>query len=244
MKIKNWDAYLWDCLEIMDNLIEQWIQVDAIITDPPYWTTACKRDQVIPFDKMRERLNKLIKPNGAIVLFWSEPFSSALRMSNIKMYKYDWVWDKKIPSGMSFSKYQPMRQTECISIFCDWKTIYNAQMIKRDKPIKWWWMKASDSAMTNWYKALKKTYDFKNPTNVLIFDKIRKWSLHPTQKPVALIEYLIKTYTNEWELILDFTAGSFTTAVACENTNRKRICIEKDEWYYNIWIERVNGDTN
>jgi DNA modification methylase len=144
---------------------------------------------------MWEQLNRIIKPNGAIVLFGSEPFSSALRMSNIKQYKYDWVWDKKIPSGMSYARHQPMRQSELISVFNS-KT-YNPQMTKRDKPIKGGGMKNSDSAMTNGYKALKKTYEYKNPTNIISFDKIRKRSLHPTQKPVALIEYLIKTYTNE-----------------------------------------------
>jgi len=190
---------------------------------------------------MWEQLKRIIKPNWAIVLFGSEPFSSALRMSNIKNYKYDWIWNKKIPSWMSFAKYQPMRQTECISIFCDWKTIYNPQMIKRDKPIKWWWMIASDSAMTNWYKALKKTYDFKNPITLLEFDKIRKDSLHPTQKPVALIEYLIKTYTQEWETVLDFTMWSWTTWVACKNTNRNFIGIEMDKWYFDIATERINN---
>ncbi len=247
MKIKNWDAYLWDCLEIMDNLIEQWVKVDAIITDPPYWTTACKRDTVIPFDKMWERLNKLIKPNGAIVLFWSEPFSSALRMSNIKQYKYDWIWDKKKHANAMLAKYQPLKVHENIHIFSN-KT-HNYYPIKekrkarvdKEAEIKNWdnfW----GGVVKRWYSNTEWLY---NPKSILeISNANQKWKVHPTQKPVALIEYLIKTYTNEWELVLDFTAGSFTTAVACENTNRKRICIEKDEWYYNIWIDRVNGDTN
>ena len=128
------DLYNGDCLEVMDKLIEDGVKVDAIITDPPYGTTACKWDTVIPFDEMWLRLNKLIKPNGAIVLFGSEPFSSALRMSNIKNYKYDWVWDKKIPSGMSYARFQPMRQHELISVFNS--RIYYPQMIKRDKPIR------------------------------------------------------------------------------------------------------------
>lgn len=249
MKIKNWDAYLWDCLEIMDNLIEQWIQVDAIITDPPYWTTACKRDQVIPFDKMRERLNKLIKPNGAIVLTASQPFTSALVMSNIKMFKYEWIWDKHIPRGFANAKIMPMSKHENVLVFGTGKLKYNPEMILRDKPVtvKNYSKKDKDSA----YKlnidgdsGKSYTYTHKSPDTIIVW----KWEanagkVHPTQKPVALIEYLIKTYTNEWELVLDFTAWSFTTAIACENTNRKRVCIEKDEWYYNIWIERVNGDT-
>lgn len=243
MKIKNWDAYLWDCLEIMDNLIYQWVKVDAIITDPPYWTTACKWDTVIQFDKMRERLNKLIKPNGAIVLFWSEPFSSALRMSNIKNYKYDWIWNKKLAWNWILAKIQPLKIHELVHIFSDWKVKYNPQMTKGRMRNKMW-VKTSE---INWWKwfANEKYNDDYYPISIQEFSLawLRKDRLHPTQKPVALIEYLIKTYTNEWELILDFTAGSFTTAIACENTNRRRICIEKDEWYYNIWIKRVNGDT-
>jgi len=233
--------YNGDCLEVMDELIAKGVIVDAIITDPPYGTTACKWDSVIDFNEMWQRLNKLIKPNGAIVLFGSEPFSSALRMSNIKNYKYDWDWNKKIPSGMSYAKYRPMQQTERISIFTKdgSKTIYYPQKTKRDKPIKAGGMKNSDSAMTNGYKALKKTYEYKNPTTLMEFDKIRKGSLHPTQKPVALMEYLIKTYTNEGELVLDFTAGSGSTLIACKNTNRRGIGIELDKNYYNIAKERL-----
>jgi len=242
MKIKSWDAYLWDCLEIMDNLIEQWIQVDAIITDPPYWTTACKWDQIIPFDKMRERLNKLIKPNGAIVLFGSEPFSSALRMSNIKNYKYDWIWNKKKPWNIMLWKSQPMKITEIISVFS--KEKHNYFPIKEKQKERTWKTYWVWDSMWWWDYWDLRIYNDKYPKNIIeISNANQKWKVHPTQKPVALIEYLIKTYTNEWETVLDFTAGSFTTAIACENTNRKRICIEKDEWYYNIWIERVNRDT-
>ena len=241
MKILNWDAYLWDCLEIMDSLIEQWIQVDAIITDPPYWTTACKWDQIIPFNKMWERLNKLIKPNGAIVLFGSEPFSSALRMSNIKMYKYDWVWDKKKWWNPLLSKIQPIKVTENILIFNS--KIYHPQMVERDKP-KYRGRNKWNISETTWNSFTEnKVYTQKYPKNIIEISNANQiWKVHPTQKPVALIEYLVKTYTNKWEMVLDFTAWSFTTAIACENTNRKRICIEKDEWYYNIWINRVNDD--
>lgn len=244
MKIKKWDAYLWDCLDIMDNLIEQWIQVDAIITDPPYWTTACKWDQIIPFDKMRERLNKLIKPNWAIVLFWSEPFSSALRMSNIKNYKYDWIWQKNNAWNFQIVKYQPLKKHEIITIFSNKSHNYYPQWLTECNKIlsnKW----KAWSLWHLWSEKLRENYTQKvtwYPNANLFFDRPVK-PLHPTQKPVALIEYLVKTYTNEWGTVLDFTAGSFTTAIACENTNRKRICIEKDEWYYNIWIERVNRDT-
>jgi len=249
MKIKKWDAYLWDCLDIMDNLIEQWIQVDAIITDPPYWTTACKRDTIIPFDKMREQLKRIIKPNGAIVLFWSEPFSSALRMSNIKQYKYDWIWEKDKWTNIFNAYRMPLKIHENISVFYEKQSVYNPQKIEWNGDCRRW----SHNVRKEWvfWKSENIWYSDKYEPNKRLPKSIQKFSnknqkqnrFHPTQKPVALIEYLIKTYTNEWETVLDFTAGSFTTAIACENTNRKRICIEKDEWYYNIWISRVNGDT-
>ena len=127
---KNYQLYNGDCLEVMDYLIEQGIQVDCILTDPPYGITACKWDVVIPFEDMWNRLNKLIKPNGAIVLFGSEPFSSALRMSNIKNFKYDWIWDKVMPAGHLVAKYRPMQQTEIISVFYNKKCTYNPQMIE------------------------------------------------------------------------------------------------------------------
>lgn len=233
--------YNGDCFEIMDRLIEEGVKVDCILTDPPYGTTACKWDTVIPFDKMWERLNKLIKSNGAIVLFGNEPFTSKLICSNLKSFKYRLDWNKKIPSGMSYAKYRPMQQTEDISIFTKngEKTIYNPQMIKRDKAIKSGGMGKSDTAFTKSYKPLKKTYKYKNPTTLIEFDKIRKGSLHPTQKPTDLLEYLIKTYTNENEIVLDFTMGSGSTGVACANTNRKFIGIELDENYFNIAKQRI-----
>jgi len=235
------DLMQCDCLQEMDKLIADGVVVDAIITDPPYGTTACKWDSVIPFEPMWERLNKLIKPNGAIVLFGSEPFSSALRMSNIKNYKYDWIWDKKIPSGMCNAKIMPMRQSELISVFIDGKNFYCPQMTKRDKPIKSGGMSGSLSAGAKGLKRQEtKTYTEKYPTNHLVFDKVRKGSVHPTQKPVALIEYLIKTYTNEGETVLDFTMGSGTTGVACVNTNRNFIGIELDEKYFKIAEKRIN----
>jgi len=226
-----------DCLELMKGIADK--SIDAIITDPPYGTTVCKWDSIIPFEAMWERLNKLIKPNGAIVLFGSEPFSSALRMSNIKNYKYDWVWDKKIPSGMSYARFQPMRRSEQISVFCDSKTVYNPQMTLREKPIRGGGMSKGETTNNQNLKALKKTYTHKNPTNIIEFDKIRRGSVHPTQKPVALMEYLIKTYTNEGELVLDFTMGSGSTGVACVNTNRDFIGIELDENYFKIAENRI-----
>ena len=226
-----------DCLKAMKDIPDEFI--DAVITDPPYGTTACKWDSVIPLEPMWEQLNRIIKHNGAIVLFGSEPFSSALRMSNIKNYKYDWIWDKTIPSGMSYARFQPMRRSECISIFCSGKTVYNPQMELRDKPIKGGGMSKGETTNNQNLKALKKTYTHKNPTNIIIFDKVRRGSVHPTQKPVPLMEYLIKTYTNEGETVLDFTMGSGTTGVAAKNLNRNFIGIELDEKYFQIASDRI-----
>lgn len=227
-----------DCLEWMKRIPDG--SIDAIITDPPYWTTACKWDSVIPFDKMWEQLKRIIKPNGAIVLFWSEPFSSALRMSNIKMYKYDWIWNKKKSSSALLAKKQPLRIYENIIVF--WWTIYNPQMeqrkprvdkenyIKNWDAFNWWWVVRKHSNPEWLYF----------PKNILeISNADQRWKVHPTQKPVALIEYLIRTYTNEWETVLDFTMGSGTTAIACINTNRNYIGFELDKWYFDIANERI-----
>ncbi len=233
------DLMKGDCLELMKNIPAA--SVDMVLCDPPYGTTACKWDSVIPFEPMWEQLNRIIKPNGAICLFGSEPFSSALRMSNIKHFKYDWIWDKKIPSGMCNAKIQPMRQTENISVFIKGKSHYIPQMIKRDNPIKAGGFKqsASGGSMGKDMKSLHRIYDKKFPTTLLTFDKIRKGSLHPTQKPVALLEYLIKTYTNEGETVLDFTMGSGSTGVACVNTDRRFIGIELDATYFDIAKKRI-----
>ena len=230
-----------DCLERMKEIPDG--SVDAVICDPPYGTTACKWDSVIPLEQMWEQLKRVVKPNGAIVLFGGEPFTSLLITSNLKGFKYRLDWNKKIPSGMSYARYRPMQQTEDICVFtkAGEKSNYYPQMIKREKPIKGGGMGKSDSAMTRTYKPLNKTYDYKNPVTLLEFDKVRKGAMHPTQKPVALMEYLIKTYTNEGETVLDFTFGSGTTGVACVNTERKFIGVEMDENYFNVAKERILG---
>ena len=229
------DLYNGECLEIMDKLIADGVVVDAIITDPPYGTTACKWDNVIPFDAMWERLNKLIKPNGAIVLFGSEPFSSALRMSNIKNYKYDWYWKKgNSKIGHLNAKKRPMFNIETISIFN--AKAYNPQNLQPFGKIT----KRGHNG-ENFGKSNNENYqEFTNyPVHLLDFEKDKE-KLHSTQKPVALIEYLIKTYTNENETVLDFTMGSGTTGVACRNTNRNFIGIEQDEKYFKRAEDRIN----
>ena len=234
------DLHNGDCLEVMKSIPDG--SVDMVLTDPPYGTTACKWDSVIPFEPMWEQLKRVIKPNGAIVMTASQPFTSVLACSNLRDFKYNLVWDKKIPSGMSYARYQPMRQHEDIVVFSNGggKTAYNPQMIKRDKPIKSGGMTKGDTTNNSKLKPLNKTYDYKNPTSIVTFDKIRKGSVHPTQKPVELLEYLIKTYTNEGETVLDFTMGSGSTMIACLNTNRKGIGIELDKHYFDVANKRIN----
>lgn len=244
----NYKLYQGDCLEVMDGLIALGVKFDAIITDPPYGTTACKWDSVIPLDEMWVRLNKLIKPNGAIVLFGSEPFSSALRMSNIKNYKYDWVWDKHIPRNFINAKIMPMQKHENIMVFnCKGKTNYHPQMEKRDKPVKVknYSKKNKDSVYhlnNNGSDNIERVYEYKYPNTIIVGKwEANKGKLHKTSKPISLMEYLIKTYTNEGDLILDFTMGSGSTGVACLNTNRRFIGIELDENYFNIAKERLEN---
>ena len=232
-----------DCLEEMDKLIALWIKVDAIITDPPYWTTACKWDSIIPFDAMWERLNKLIKPNGAIVLFGSEPFSSALRMSNIKNYKYDWIYVKSQAQNFLNAKKQPLRNHENISVFYKEQCTYNP-IKTAGKPYSCKSGKGGNSisADNNITKGGHVTINTGERFPLSVMEKIATENgLHPTQKPVALMEYLIKTYTNEWETILDFTAGSGSTLVAAKNTNRNFIGIEKEQEYIDIINTRLSS---
>ena len=231
-----------DCLELMRDIPDK--SIDAIICDPPYGTTACKWDSIIPLEPMWEQYNRVIKDNGAIVLFANQPFTTNLIYSNIENFKYCWTWDKQIPSGMSYARFRPMQQTEDIAIFSKngKKTIYNPQMIKREKPIKSGGNKYSPSAPIQGCKknsSYNKTYEYKNPVTLLSYMKIRRGSLHPTQKPVALMEYLIKTYTNEGEVVLDNTMGSGTTGVACVNTNRRFIGMELDDKYFEIAERRI-----
>lgn len=231
-----------DCLEVMDKLIADGIKVDAIITDPPYETTACKWDNIIPFDEMWERLNKLIKDNGAIVLFGSEPFSSALRMSNIKKFKYDWIWDKKKAGNIMLCKYQPMKVTENIMVFNKHNYFPIMELRETIKKSRCYSIGETMGGVLK-DKSLK-TYTHRYPKNILTFSNAnQKGKVHPTQKPVALLEYLIKTYTNEGETVLDFTMGSGSTGVACKNLNRNFIGIELDKKYFDIAEKRINETT-
>ena len=243
--INDMQLFEGDCLEVMKSIPNG--SIDAIITDPPYGTTACKWDSVIPFDLMWEQLNRIIKPNGAIVLFGSEPFSSALRMSNIKNYKYDWVWDKVRPFGFLDSKLRPMKKHENIIIFsfggCSNRSKiqmkYNPQgLIYKPRRYNY---KSKSNILNSELKQCSVLSNYTNYPNSIIEFNPDKNAGHPTQKPVALMEYLIKTYTNESETVLDFTMGSGSAGVACVNTNRKFIGIEKDEKYFTIAKQRIES---
>ena len=231
-----------DCLELMKTIPDK--SIDMVLSDIPYGTTACKWDVVIPFEPMWEQLKRVTKDNGAICLFGSQPFTSVLVCSNLKMFKYDVYWKKEKPNNIFQVKRRFGKSTEVISIFYKEQPTYNPQMVKH-----------TGKLVTNKPKGIHKSIvmgnsrqkvaayidnGFRYPTDVLEFRReILGSTVHPTQKPVALLEYLIKTYTNEGETVLDFTAGSFSTGVACVNIGRNFIGIEKDERYFNIGVNRV-----
>jgi site-specific DNA-methyltransferase (adenine-specific) len=227
-----------DCLERMKEITSG--SVDMILTDPPYGTTACKWDSIIPLEPMWEQLKRIIKPNGAIVMTASQPFTTILIASNMKMFKYCWVWDKVKPSGFQVAKYKPMMQHEDICVFGIGKVNYYPIKTTRDKvkiggPVS----DSLSSPIAN-HDFKKRVYTDKHPKSILTFSNANQRSrYHPTQKPVALMEYLIKTYTNEGETVLDFTMGSGTTGVACVNTGRNFIGIELDPDYFRIAQERI-----
>ena len=290
---ENYKLYQGDCLDIMDKLIEEGVKVDAIITDPPYGTTVCKWDTIIPFNSyivvkegkkekilykdefilkklkeginikeaekewkenskegMWEKLNKLIKPNGAIVLFGSEPFSSLLINSNIKNYKHSWVWHKKNAGNLLAAKYQPLKTTEDVMVFTSKGERVNYYPImssghkdrSKDRPGKIRTDLYANSTCEQFKPGNNKRGDERYPKHLITFSNASKKNhYHPTEKPVPLLEYLIKTYTKQNELILDFTMGSGSTGVACMNTNRNFIGIELDEKYFNIAVERIEN---
>lgn len=240
------DLQQGDCLELMKDIPDG--SVDLVLTDPPYGTTDCKWDSVIPFEPLWEKYNRVIKDNGAIVLFGSEPFSSALRMSNLTMYKYDWVWDKVQGANFLNVKYQPLKNIENIMVFSKGRITngkrqpikYNPQGVVKNNIVK---TNSSDYTGTFSSSSIKKGKQYMTtgtgyPKCVIQFTK-DKSSLHPTQKPVALCEYLIKTYTNEGDLVLDNCMGSGSTGVACVNTNRNFIGMELDEHYFEVAKNRI-----
>ena len=246
--IKNGRFYLGDCLEVMKEIPDG--VIDMLLVDLPYGTTACSWDSVIPFDKLWEQYNRICKENAAMVFTASQPFTTALIASNIDNFKLEWIWKKNAGSNFAQTKYMPMKEHENILVFANCKNTeytYNAQMQERasngKKMIKTGVMsKASEGQDV--YGGANKGYDnskqnehLRVPSSVQTFNRER--GLHPTQKPVELFEYLIKTYTNEGDLVLDNTAGSGTTAIAAENTGRKWVCIEQSEEYATKAVERI-----
>lgn len=227
-----------DCILGMSKIETE--SIDAIICDLPYGTTGCKWDTIIPFTSLWEQYHRIIKPNGNIVLFGSQPFTSTLIMSNIKSFRYEIIWEKEKPSNFSFSKYGIMKYHENIIVFGNGKSTYNPQMTKGipnhsvGKGIR---NKANESGADT-RKVTNKTDGLKHPKSVIKFNRESK-PIHPTQKPIALMEYLIKTYTNEGETVLDNCMGSGSTGVACKNLNRKFIGIEKDENYFANAVKRI-----
>ncbi len=235
---------LGEALQEMDKLIAAGVKVDAVITDPPYGTTDCKWDEVIPFEAMWERLDKLTKPNAAIVLFGAEPFSSKMRLSNIENYKYDWIWHKvNTATGFLNAKKQPLRNNELVSVFYQQQCTYNPQMRTGFKAYSTKRYAASASSIYGGVKKDSTTVSNgeRHPTTVLEFKRDGDRQ-HPTQKPISLMSYLIKTYTNEGETVLDFTMGSGSTGEAAIKNHRKFIGIEMDEKYYKIAKKRCEGD--
>ncbi len=230
--------YKGDCLEVMKEIPDK--SIDMILCDLPYGTTACKWDIVIPFDKLWEQYNRIIKGNGAIVLFGSEPFSSKLRMSNIKNYKYDWVWNKKQGGTPLNAKRQPLKIHENIIVF---NTKTYLPIMRKGKMRKKGGVNKQPQ-ITGKVNLEYHTYnDLYYPVSIIEFSNANKRNkLHPTQKPVALLEYLIKTYTNEGETVLDNCIGSGSTGVACKHTNRNFIGIELDDNYFEIAKKRIEEE--
>lgn len=247
------DLWQGDCLELMKDIPDG--SIDLILCDPPYGTTACKWDTVIPFEPMWKELKRVIKPNGAIALFGSEPFSSALRMSNIKQFKYDWIWHKSRPTGAATSKKMPMKNHEIISIFYKKSPSYFPIKEPREDntgryryKVETWNTGNAKIDNTKKTKPTERDREYRNPTTIKRFNSVSNFpasnKFHSTQKPVALLEYLIKTYTLEGETVLDFTMGSGSTGVAAKNLNRNFIGIELDETYFEIAQKRIEQATD
>lgn len=230
-----------DCLEQMKNIGTG--TVDMVLADPPYGTTQCKWDSVIDLELMWKELHRIVKKDGAIVLFGAEPFSSHLRVSNLKNYKYDWVWDKGKGMGFLNAKRQPLRYHEFIHVFYQKQCLYNPQKTQGHK------LKTSKRGahlQTDVYGEMKNDYEYSSteryPRSIQEFKTdTQSSSLHPTQKPVALCEYLISTYTNKGDTVLDFCMGSGTSGVAAKNLQRDFIGIEQDGTYFDIAEQRINS---
>lgn len=241
----DFELYNNDCFNVFPLIPDK--SVDAIICDLPYGTTACKWDTIIPFDKLWNEYKRLIKPNGAIVLTASQPFTSALVMSNPKMFKYEWIWEKSKASNFLLAKKQPLKAHENVLVFANGTPNYYPQKTQ-GKPYYRGGVKEKhdnpevSNNIPNYHSHIRKSEDgMRLPRSVQYFTTAEfDGKFHPTQKPIALMEYLIKTYTNENETVLDNCMGSGTTGLACKLTNRKFIGIEKEPEYFNIAQKRIS----
>ena len=240
--------YQGDCLEVMKGIPDK--SIDMILCDLPYEVTACKWDNIIPFEPLWEQYNRIIKDNGAICLFGTEPFSSRLRMSNVRYFRYDWIWEKSKAANFMNAKKMLLKKHEIISVFYKNFPTYNPQM-KQIKPYKFYRKSHQPTFVKHGLDVsiIQQSTGQGYPTSILYFQCVSNSgtneertlnSVHPTQKPVPLLEYLIRTYTNEGETVLDNCMGSGSTGVACVNTGRNFIGIELDENYYNIAENRIN----
>jgi len=238
-----------DCLEVMKTIADK--SIDAIICDLPYGTTACKWDSIIPFEPLWVQYKRIIKDKGAIVLFATQPFTSTLIASNLEMFRYSWVWDKDYGTDFQLAKLRPMRCHEDIAVFSLSKTAngaasnmnYYPQKTPLKKPVKNGGAPTTKLLRENSMKQLDLIYTEKSPMTVIkmspVFNSKNTPRLHPTQKPIALMEYLVKTYTNQGDIVLDNCMGSGTTGVACKNLKRKFIGIEQDANYFEIASKRI-----
>jgi len=239
MEIKLNSLYNMDCLEGMNFIPDG--SIDMILCDLPYGTTACKWDTIIPFEPLWQQYNRIIKDNGAIILFGSEPFTSLLITSNLKIFKYNWIWKKTKATGFFDAKRRPLNDYETISVFYKSPPTYNPQMVVADKVYNRGAVKRKKSDCYGEERDfIQVESGFRYPKRIIEFGNANtRGVVHPTQKPVELCEYLIKTYTNEGELVLDNCIGSGTTAIACINTNRNFIGFEMDKTYYDLADKRI-----
>ena len=235
-----------DCFDVFPFIDDK--SIDAIICDLPYGTTACKWDIILPFDKLWKEYERIIKDSGVILLFGNEPFSSIMRISNLKNYRYDWIWEKERGVNFLFANKQPMKIYEVVSVFYAKQPTYNPIKYMGEKPVNSRGKRGLGNIEK--YEALHTTVvrnesektNMKYPKNILKFNTIsRGLNEHPTQKPVELLEYFIKTYTNENDMVLDNTMGSGTTNLACLKLNRKSIGIEKEKQYYDVAVRRLSS---
>ena len=245
-------VFLGDCLELYKNIEPK--SIDLILTDLPYGTTACKWDTIIPFDKLWKMVNYLLKPNGAFITTASQPFTSALVMSNPKMFKYEWIWEKNYTPNFAATKRVPQKRHEQILVFYKDYPTYNEQRIPKNEAslarCKYSFIPTKFDKENVYgkfgFQDKQNDINFRHPTeqhphSIIFFGKDK--NAHPTQKPLSLFEYLLKTYSNENMIIFDPCMGSGTTGVACKNLNRNFIGIEKDEGYFKIAEQRINART-